>query len=136
MILNIFNIICLIGGFALYGGYLLLDDKRPEDTAEDVHIDALWHLFGGIVFFLIAFTFYRFMGWKYALFSIAVAWFLYAGIVQLIGLQKNFFFVGTTAMTDKALQSVAKIIHANVYVLAGILKILFLAFTLYLILHG
>lgn len=129
----VLHILALFIALGLYGALLLKDDKLPEDHADNKRIEFWWHAAGAVVFVLLAYHFGEFFGWRYAPFCLACAWLLYAGIVHRIGLGKPFFFVGTTAVTDKAQQWIASKLRMNVRVFSCIVKSLALIISLYII---
>lgn len=88
----------------LYNGLMLLDDKTDENSDKNSQIESDWHIVGAALFLYLAFTFWYAIGIQYALLAIAAFWILFAGIVHRVGLHKPFFFVGTTAKSDKLLR--------------------------------
>lgn len=105
----LFPIIWILIGVILlgiYNGFLLKDDKTPEDDPKNKEIETEWHVVGAIIFCYITATACLFWGIQYVLFSLSLFWTLYAGLVHMIGLKKPFFYVGTTASTDKLIRSI------------------------------
>ena len=123
-------------GVTLLGGYsalLLKDDKTPEtDLKQNLEIEKDWHFVGASLFVYIALSFWISFNGFYACFALSLFWLLYGGIVHTIGLNKPFFFVGTTAWTDKMIR---KVFSKNPELLSAILKILFLVISLILIIN-
>ena len=99
----------LIGAILLgfYNGLLLLDDKISESDPRNSKIEDEWHATGTAIFIYLAVTSGIFYGWEYIPFTLACFWSIFAGIVHKIGLDRPFFFVGTTAKTDKLLRKIA-----------------------------
>lgn len=87
-----------------YNGQLLLDDKTSEDDPKNKQIELKWHLIGACIFIYLSATTCYLWSWKYVPFSISSFWVIFAAIVHKIGLNKPFFFVGTTAKTDKLIR--------------------------------
>jgi hypothetical protein len=109
----------------LYNGLMLLDDKTDENSEKNSQLETDWHIVGAALFLYLALTFWYTIGIQYALLAISGFWILFAGIVHKVGLNKPFFFVGTTAKTDKLLR---KWFPKNPYKASAILKIsLFIA---------
>lgn len=104
----------------LYNGLLLADDKTPESDPKNRDIEDGWHTIGAAIFIYLAITAWIMFGWKYIPFVLACFWSLFAGIVHRVGLDKSFFFVGTTAKTDKLLR---KISSKKPQLVAAILKL-------------
>ena len=100
----------ILAGVILLGAYnalLLLDDKTPESDASNSDLEKKWHAIGACIFVYIAATAWIFFGWQYAPFALSCFWCIFAGIVHVIALNKPFFFVGTTAKTDKLLRKLS-----------------------------
>lgn len=121
---NFAHITILFLAFGLYGALLLKDDKMSEDDARNAHLELQWHAVGAFVFLTIAYTFYRFIGVRAVPLSLSTAWLLFAGLVHVVGLGRSFFYVGTTAATDKIQQWLARTLHTSVQLLSAVLKIL------------
>ncbi len=83
-----------------YNGLLLLDDKKLESDPANKGIETKWHMVGAAIFLFISFTAWYVWGWQYIAFGLASFWCIFGGIVHRVGLNKPFFFVGTTAKTD------------------------------------
>jgi hypothetical protein len=90
-----------------YNGLLLADDKLPESDPKNRDIEDGWHTVGAAIFIYLAITAWIMFGWKYIPFTLACFWSLFAGVVHRVGLDKSFFFVGTTATTDKLLRKIS-----------------------------
>lgn len=88
----------------LYNGLMLLDDKTDENSERNPQIEQDWHIVGAALFLYLAFTFWYAIGIQYSLLAISSFWILFAGIVHKVGLNKPFFFVGTTAKSDRLLR--------------------------------
>jgi len=137
MLFNLFHITLIFVSFGLYGAYLLWDDSSvPEDTPQDKRIEFIWHAMGAFTFAVIAYTFYRFLGWRYVPFVLATAWLWFAGFVHTIGLKMPFFYVGASAITDRMQQWFARVIRVNVQTLSAVLKIGVYAVTVYYAVNG
>lgn len=101
------SILWVILGVVILGYYnalLLLDDRTPNSDPNNLKIKNNWHAVGASLFLYLAGTAWYMFGWKYAPFSLSCFWTLYAGIVNEIALKKSFFFVGTTAKTDRIIR--------------------------------
>lgn len=115
----------------VYSGLLLLDDKTPESDSKNKEIEDKWHFFGAAIFCYIAATAWIIWGLVFVPFVLSAFWSIYAGIVHKVGLNKPFFFVGTTAKTDILIRKVFK---KNPERGSAIFKILALVLSLFLIL--
>lgn len=93
--------VCLLG---FYNGLLLKDDKTPEESEENKKLENQWHLVGALVFIYLGITTYMMWGWEYIPLTLSSFWLIFGGIVHKIGLNKPFFFVGTSAKTDRLLR--------------------------------
>jgi hypothetical protein len=69
-------------------------------------------------------------GLKYIPFALSCFWGIFAGIVHIVGLNKSFFFVGTTAKTDILIR---KIFPKNPEIGSAILKCLSMVISILLI---
>ena len=98
--IGIFWILFGVIALGFYNGLLLLDDKTPENDPKNKEIEDKWHIVGAIIFLYISATAWYFWGLSYVPFALSCFWSLFAGIVHRVGLNKPFFFVGTTAKTD------------------------------------
>ena len=112
----------LVGAILLgfYNGLLLLDDKLPESDPRNKDIEEGWHAIGAAIFLYLAITAWILYGWKYVPFTLSCFWCIFAGIVHKVGLNRPFFFVGTTAKTDQLLR---KLSPKKSELASGILKI-------------
>jgi fatty acid desaturase len=107
MLITILGTIWVLIGVVLLGLYnaLLIKDARiPDGTPENDKVSAEWHEVGAGLFLYLAFTAFFAFGAKFIPLSLSAFWAIFAGIVHKVGLNKPFFFVGTTAKTDKLLQ--------------------------------
>lgn len=95
--------VILLGG---YNGLLLLDDKTPESDPTNKDIELKWHAIGAAIFCYIACTAWWIWSIKYVPFVLSSFWLIFGGIVHIVGLNKPFFFVGTTAKTDILIRKV------------------------------
>jgi hypothetical protein len=120
----------LLVGAVLLGLYnaLLLKDARTDDNLpENAKVNKLWHLVGFGIMIYLTITSYFIWGVGYILFSWAVFWELFAGIVHTIGLNKPFFYVGTTDWSD---QQIRKYFPEKSELASGIMKTTFLVISI------
>lgn len=116
MIYYIIYFVLLVAALGWYNALLVKDDRMNEDDPRNANLEVQWHIAGGIVFFLIAWGAWKELGWPWAIFVLALFWLLFAGIVHITALGKSFFFVGTTALSDKIINwinNTFKIGHAE-----------------------
>ena len=118
----------IIIGF--YNGLMILDDKTPENDPKNKTIEYNWHIVGAILFTYISITAWNVWGVKYVPFVLSCFWGLFAGIVHRVGLDRPFFFVGTTAVTDRWLRN---LFPKNFVLASAILKILALLISIIII---
>jgi hypothetical protein len=119
--------VILIG---FYNGLLILDDKTSNNDIKNKQIKNKWHFVGAILFMYISFTAAFIWGFKYAPFALSCFWTIFAGIVHIVGLNRPFFFVGTTAKTDILIR---KIFPKNPEIGSAILKCLSMVISILLI---
>lgn len=122
----------LIGAVLLgiYNALLIKDGRLPLDDPKKLTIEGDWHYIGGAIFAYLSATAYSIWGWKYIPFALSCFWAIFAGLVHTIALDKPFFFVGTTAKTDKLLQ---KWFPNKAETASGVLKISMLVVSILLI---
>lgn len=109
--MDILAIIWVLIGVSLLGFYnalLLLDDKTPEEDPKNKKIENKWHGVGAALFIFLSITAWYNWGYEYAPLMLSSFWCLFGGIVHKVGLRKPFFFVGTTAKTDKLIREIFK----------------------------
>jgi hypothetical protein len=105
IILIILNLVVSLG---FYNAYLLLDDKTDENNPINKSLEKKWHFIGAYLFLSLSGTIYFFTReWKYIPFVLSSFWLIFGGIVHVVGLNKPFFYVGTTAFTDKLLRYIS-----------------------------
>ena len=130
------GIFWVLMGAALMGWYnalLLLDDKTLETDERNKEIEEYWHGVGAGIFFYLSLTAMFVWGVEYVPFTLSSFWLLFAGIVHKVGLNKPFFFVGTTAKTDILLRKIfpktpelgSAILKSTVFFLSLLLLIFF-----------
>lgn len=128
IILIILNLVISLG---LYNGFLLLDDKTDENNPINKSLEKKWHFVGAYLFLSLSMTIYFFTKeWTYILFVLSSFWLIFGGIVHKIGLNKPFFYVGTTASTDRLLRYISP---KNPEKLSFILKLLTFIFSIILL---
>ncbi len=122
----------LIGTILLgaYNAFLIKDGRLPIGDADKPLIEDDWHYIGAGLILYLAATAYVVWGIQYVPFVLSSFWAIFAGIVHTIALKKPFFFVGTTAKTDKLLQ---KWFPNNAEKASAILKISMLVVSIILI---
>lgn len=120
MILPIIWVLLGVVLLGFYNGLLLKDDKLSEDDPQNKKIESYWHFVGSLIFIYLALTTWYVWDIKYIPLTLSSFWCLFGGIVHKVGLNKPFFFVGTTAKTDKLLR---KVFPKNPELLSGIVKI-------------
>jgi hypothetical protein len=119
MIVAIIWVLFGVISLGLYNALLLLDSKTPEG-AEKEKIKKEWHSVGAAIFIYLSVTAWQIWGVEYIPFCLSCFWCLFAGIVHMVGLDKPFFYVGTTAKTDILIR---KISPNNPQKISAILKI-------------
>jgi len=119
-----------VGLIGFYNAFLLKDDKTPESDPNNKNLEKKWHFFGATLFIYISLTFWYIGNIEYVPLSLSLFWLLFGGIVHKVGLNKPFFFVGTTATTDKIIRKLSK---NNFEKLSAIFKIGFLILSLLLV---
>jgi hypothetical protein len=107
----------------LYNGLLILDARTDDNLPQNAKINKAWHMVGLVIMIYLTITSYFIWGPAYILFSWAVFWEIFAGIVHVIGLKKPFFFVGTTVWSDKQIR---KYFPEKYELASGVMKTTFL----------
>ena len=89
---------------AFYNAHLLRDARTPDTDARDRRLKWWWHAEGAALHAANAALGWYVQGPELAFFVLVLFWVVFAGIVHQTGLQKSFFYVGTTALDDRAQQ--------------------------------
>jgi hypothetical protein len=118
---------------AYYNALLIIDNNIPDTNSENIKIKERWHFVGAILFIFISITSWYNWGFWYAPLTLSCFWALFGGIVHKVALNRPFFFVGTTAKTDRVLrkifpnnpQKASAIIKISVLILSIIAIIIF-----------
>jgi hypothetical protein len=131
-----FEVYWFLLGVVLLGFYnalLIKDDKTPENSPDNTKIEKDWHRIGASLFAYLTITFWiHSYDFRFVLFGVSAFWFLFAGIVHMVGLKKDFFYVGETAYTDKLFRKVfpnnpilaSKILKTALFVVSALLFLL------------
>lgn len=108
--MNLYPLLEMLLAPILMGAYctlLILDDRTPEDdTVANRRLEFLWHLVGGVIFAYFAYLYASKYGWHTIAYTLANFWLIFAGIVHKWALRKPVFYVGTVAVTDRAIRRV------------------------------
>lgn len=129
---NIFWTLLGISLLGLYSALMLKDDKTPETDPSNKKLENQWHFVGAAFFCYFAASLWFLFGFQYVPFCLSSFWMIFGGIIHKVGLNKEFFFVGTTAKTDIFLR---RLFPRNPNKGSAILKIsIFVASLIYLIL--
>lgn len=115
-----------------YNALLLVDNKTNENDPKNIEIKNQWHFVGGAIFIYLSLSSWIFFGWEYVLFSLASFWLIFAGIVHDTGLEKPFFYVGTTAKTDRLIRY---FFPRKPELASAILKIVFMIISILIIIY-
>lgn len=84
-----------------------------------------WHIWQGARQLLfISFAGVYLMSWKFVFLGMAIFWILHDGILNKVGLNKPFFFVGTTARIDIMMRRVASWMSMDILIFSMILKLI------------
>ena len=122
-------IFCLLFTLAFYlHEKYRIQDEQTADVAASASFKTLWHRYKGFVQMSVyAYVFYMaFManGWLYAigvtLFFASFFWMFHDGLLNSFLFKKEWWFVGTTAGTDKALGRTATSIFKVFFLVASI----------------
>lgn len=101
-------------GFAIRNSYQFRENaaRNAKDFAKASHYNSLWHFAQAGVQLVVIYTIARYDGYtmeafvKGTLFA-GIFWLLFDGIVNTLGLQRSFFYVGQTAAIDKFFRRIA-----------------------------
>lgn len=115
---------------ALYNSFLLIDAWTSDINPDNKLIKDYWHSLGAVIMIYLSTTAWYLFGFKYFVFMMTNFWVLFGGIVHVFALNRPFFYVGTTAKTDKIFR---KVFPKNTMFYSGLIKsILYLASLIFL----
>ncbi len=106
--------------FGFYNAYLLLDDKTQENSPKNKELEDSWHMLGAAIFSYLSATAWMMFGVEYAPLCLCCFWVIYASIVHKVALKQSFFYVGTSAATDKLFR---KVFPKNTETWSGVVKV-------------
>lgn len=126
----------LMGLFALIAQmvYFLLESATPASSANKIKYKRYWHWAGGAIHIWGAVLVGNLFGWRYGLLMGSLMWFFFDGFVNSYALNREWFYIGITAITDIAQQFLSKVFHIDPRTLSGILKSLLLAVSIWFLL--
>jgi len=115
--------------------YFIKDDRTPNSEAANKGLNLRWHIAGGAIhiwgYYLVALHF----GAHWGLLMASLTWLLFDGFVNSYILNKEFFYVGNTALLDQAQQWLASLAHKDARLISAILKIVLLITSLIILIH-
>lgn len=114
--------------------YFIKDDRTPNDAPKDKPYKLKWHVAGGVLHGWMYYVIADSYGYPWGCLMAALTWFFFDGVVNAYALNKEFFFIGTTALIDRAQQSTAKALRVDVRKLTAILKFSLILYAIWQIL--
>jgi hypothetical protein len=110
--------------------YFIKDDRTANTDPADKPLKTKWHIAGGLIHVWMYYVIADNYGLHWGLWMATLTWSLFDGFINS-AIKREFFFVGTTALIDKAQQWIAKRLGINVNLLSALLKLVLSGFTLY-----
>jgi len=125
-------VIILIGVIALIAQmkYFIRDDRTENNSARDKDIKLKWHFAGGVIHGWMYYVIADNYGIEWGLLISSLTWIFFDGFINA-ELKKEFFYVGETALIDKAQRQLAKILHLPPDLVSALLKLALVIITLY-----
>lgn len=87
--------------------YFLKDDRTANTDPADKPIKIKWHVAGGLIHCWMYYIMADNYGYNWGLLMASLTWLLFDGAVNTYALRKEFFYIGTTALVDRAQREVA-----------------------------
>ena len=117
----------LIGLFALIAQmvYFIKDDRTENNDPKNKGFNLRWHMAGGLIHLWMYCVIYSLYGIRWACFAASLTWLLFDGCVNSFALNREFFYIGKTAIIDKAQQWAGKISGIDPRAISASLKLLF-----------
>lgn len=88
--------------------YFLKDDRTPNTENLNGRYSDVWHATGGIFRIAACWVIGRAYGWEFCYAALVATWIWFDGAINTWVLRKEWFYVGTTARTDRAIRWVGK----------------------------
>lgn len=103
--------------------YFLIDDRSENHTAWDRRIKKYWHLAGGAIHIWMGYAVYRIAGdWHWGFLMGALTWLLFDGFINTYALNREFWYIGDTAMLDNLQRTIAGFLKVDHRALSAFLK--------------
>lgn len=132
----ILSVVTLIGSLTAYMVLLLIDDRTANGTAKDADLKKKWHIVGGAIHLWGAVHVGLLFGWPWGVLCLSLLWLVFDGMVNKHALNREFFYVGTTAYMDRAQRWIATFLGLHYYTITIFLKSLFLFISTILVIYG
>jgi hypothetical protein len=84
--------------------YFLHDDRTPNTDNLSKKYSAVWHATGGVCRLIACWVIGRAYGWHWSFVAAVSTWIWFDGSINTWVLRKEWFYVGTTAKTDRFLR--------------------------------
>ena len=117
-------LIILIGVFALIvqSIYFIKDDQTENTDPKNKGFNLRWHMAGGLIHIWMYYVTYLLFGTEWAYLMASLTWLFFDGCINAFALNKEFFYVGKTALLDKAQQWVGKVTNIDPRFVSASLK--------------
>lgn len=106
--------------------YFIKDDRTSNTDTKDKPFKIRWHFAGGLLHVWMYYTISEIHGKEWGLVMASLTWFMFDGCINSYALGKEFFYVGKTAIIDKAQQWIAMRVGIDPRLVSGVLKVSFL----------
>lgn len=115
--------------------YFIRDDRTLNTDPKNRKFSAIWHLTGGIGRLVTCWLLFRAFGWEWGLSAAVILWIWFDGAINTWALNKEWWYVGTTAQTDRLLQWAGKKLHIDPRALNAAIKALAIISVLIILIH-
>lgn len=102
--------------------YFIKDDRTPNTEDLNKRYSEVWHATGGICRLLTCWVIGRAYGWDYCYMALVGTWIWFDGAINTWVLRKEWFYVGTTALTDRSIRWIGMKLKVDPRSVNGALK--------------
>ncbi len=122
----IIMLVWFVGSLIIQMVYFLKDDRTENHTDRDLFIKKVWHAAAGSIHVWGAVVMGKLYGLEVGIFTAAVTWFFFDGAINTWVLNREWFYIGTTAQIDIIQQKLGKWLHTDPRTVSAVIKCLFL----------
>jgi hypothetical protein len=102
--------------------YFIIDDRVENHTARDRRIKKYWHWAGGAIHGWMGYVIGRMFGWQLGLLMGSLTWYLFDGFINTYVLQREWWYIGETALLDIVQRKAASYLHIEHRLFSASLK--------------